>query len=225
MSKKTKQPSYPSYSGGAVTINGRNLASVNKANNKVYSDYNMTNAEKTMYDSLQNNMAASMKNLFSISDTERKQWQNQLDAMKQQGTQIINDIYKPMETNLKNDISSRFGNLDNSIFMNGLNNITNKKAYAVSNLANNLALKQSDLYTQEIQNRMNLLNMMNNINSSLNNQIMQYMNIASGNSTNGMQYNQNAYNAAYNAAANQNNGTNWVNTLLNTGLSTLGLFM
>ena len=222
MSKKSKKVSYPSYSGGSVRINGTDIASVDKSGNKIHSNYNMSDAEARMYNSLQNNMASSMENLFSISDNERKQWQNELDALQKQGIQNINNSYTPMERNLKNDIASRFGNLDNSIFLNNLKNITNNKAQAVATLSDNLAAKQSNLYTQEIQNRMNLLNLLNGINSSINNRIIQYLNIANGNAASGSQYNQNAYNAAQNQSSN---GMDWLNAAINAGIGGLKLFI
>ncbi|MBR1460672.1 hypothetical protein IJ596_03425 [bacterium] len=114
MGKKSKAPK---YSGGTVVVNGRTVATANKKGNNIVTEYNMSDAEKNIFDSIQKGMNTGLSNLFEISDTERKQWDNQLKALARQGIENINSIYTPMENNLKNDIASRFGNLDNSVFL------------------------------------------------------------------------------------------------------------
>lgn len=100
-----------------------------------------------------------------------------------------------METALKNDIASRFGNLDNSIFMNNLSSITDNKAQAVADLSDNILSKQSDLYNTELANRMNYVNTLNNLYNGFNNNILNYMQFALKNSESGNNYNDRAYKA------------------------------
>ncbi len=192
MGKSTK---YPSYSGGAVNINGMNVARTSKSDNTVNSNFTMSDVQKNIYDSIQNNMSGVLSNLFTISDPQRKEWQSQLSAMQNAGIQNINDIFTPIQNNLKNDIASRFGNLDNSVFLDNLNAITNNKSKAIADLANNILLAQSDLYNQEIQNRMNMLSLLDGLNNSINNNILSYLGLANQNANSGNQYNQAAYNA------------------------------
>lgn len=208
MGKKSK---YPDYTTGTITVNGRTVASTtrDKNNNIVGSSYNMTDNEKKIYDSIQSNLYSSLSGLFDITDADKKAWNSQLDAMKNQGIQQINDIYTPMETNLKNDIANRFGNLDNSVFLDNLNEITDKKSQAISDLSNSLLAAQSDLYSNEISNRINSISFLNNLNSAMNNNILNFTNAAMSNSTSGNNYNNNAYNAA-------NSGNLWSN-LIKTG--------
>ncbi len=208
MGKKSK---YPDYSTGTITVNGKTVASTtrDKKNNIVSSNYNMTKNEKKIYDSIQSNLYSSLSSLFDITDANKKEWNNQLDAMKNQGIQQINDIYIPMETNLKNDIANRFGNLDNSVFLDNLNEITDKKSQAISALSNTLLAAQGDLYSNELNNRINSISFLNNLNSAMNNNILNFTNAAMNNSTSGNNYNSNVYNAA-------NSGNLWSN-LLNTG--------
>mgnify|MGYP006916037798 CR=1 FL=1 len=211
MGKSTK---YPAYSGGSISINGREIASHYNDGGNIKSSYNMSDTERNIYDSVQNNLSDSLSNLFNISDNQRIEWQNQLNALKNQGMQNINDIYTPMQNNLKNDIASRFGSLDNSVFLDKLNTIVNNKAKAVADLSNNLALEQNNLYTQEIQNRINLINMLDSLNNSFNSRIMEYLNMAKGNSSAGNQYNQSTY--------KNNQSNSWLNTysqLQNAGLA------
>lgn len=213
MGKTTK---YPSYSGGAVNINGMNVAKTSRSGNSVNSDYNMNKTQKQIYDSVQNNMAGVLNNLFEISDPQRVEWQNQLSAIKNVGLQNINDIYTPLQNSLQNDIASRFGNLDNSVFLDNLNKITNNKSKAVADLSNNLALMQNDLYNQELQNRMNLLSLLDGLNNSINNNILSYLGLANQNANSGNQYNQ----ARYQAMASQGNALGQIAKLGATALAT-----
>lgn len=215
MGKKSK---YPSYSSGSITVNGQTVATNKRdsQNNIVDSSYNMSEKEKEIYDSVQDNLMSSLGNLFSISDEKREEWGNQLDAYKNQGIKEINDIFTPMETDLKNDISSRFGNLNNSIFLDQLDNITDKKAQATAQLSENITALQSDLYNQELTNRLNLISFLNGLYSGFNNNILNYIQAANANAGAGNSYN----NAAYNAS-NQNS---WLGTLTNFGTNVLGNF-
>ncbi len=188
-----KTSKYPSYSNGAVNINGYNVAKTSKSGNTVKSDFNMNNTQKQIYDSIQNNMAGVLNDLFTVSAPQRQEWQNQLNAMKNVGIDNINNIYTPMQNSLKNDIASRFGNFDNSVFLDNLNAITNSKSKAIADLSNNLALVQSDLYNQEIQNRINLLALLDGLNNSLNSNILSYLGLANQNANSGNQYNQTKY--------------------------------
>ena len=210
---------YPSFSNGTVNINGQNIAKTSRSNNSVNSDFTMSDTQKRIYDSVQNNMADVLGNLFTISDPQRKEWQSTLDAMQNVGMQNINDIYTPIQTNLRNDIASRFGNLDNSIFLDNLNAITNNKSKAIADLSNSLMLAQNDLYNREIQNRMNMLGLLDGLNNSMNGNILNFLGLANQNSSLGNQYN----NAAYQAAL-QAQGNSWQNQLARLGSSALATY-
>ena len=191
-----KSSKYPAYSGGSVNVNGMNVASTSKNGNSVNSNFNMSDTQKNIYNSVQNNMTEILDNLFTISDPQRLEWQNQLNAMQNVGLENIKDIYTPLQNSLKNDIAARFGNLDNSVFLDKLGAITNNKSKAVANLTNNLLLAQNDLYNQEIQNRINMLTLLDSLNNSINSNILNYLNLANQNANSGNQYNQAAYQAA-----------------------------
>lgn len=215
MSKTSK---YPAYSGGAVNINGNNIATTTRNGNTVHSDFNMNDTQKKIYNSVQNNMAGVLEDLFKISDPQRVEWQNQLNALQNVGLQNINDIYTPLQNNLKNDIASRFGNLDNSIFLDKLGAITGNKSKAIAELTNNLLLTQNDLYNQEIQNRMNILSLLDSLNNSINGNILSYLGLANQNANSGNQYNQ----AAYQASAASGGGS--LGQLAKLGASALGTY-
>lgn len=216
MGKKSKAPQYPEYSNGAVTINGKKVATATKKGNTVSTNYNMSKNEKSMLNSIQGNMNNSLKNLFNISDNQKNLWTQQLDAMKTQGINSINEIYTPMENNLRNNVASRFGNLDNSVFLNNLNRITDKRAQAAADLSNTLMAAQNNLYNEELSNRINTLSFLSGLNTQLNNNILGYLNAASANAGAGNSYNQNAYQAQWNAY-NANRGNSFLDTALKIG--------
>lgn len=194
MGKKSK---YPEYSSGSITVNGNTVATTkrDKNNNIVDSNYNMSKIEKNIYDKVQGGIYSNLTGLLDVSDEKRTEWNNQLNAIKNQGIAQINDIYTPMETNLRNDIASRFGNLDNSIFMDNLNKITDKKAKAISDLSESLVSAESQLYADELNNKVSMISFLNNLNSVMNNNILNFTNAANSNAASGNSYNKDAYNA------------------------------
>lgn len=212
MGKKSK---YPDYSTGNIVVNGKTVATTqrDKNNNIVGSSYNMSDTEKNIYNTVQKNLYSSLTDLFSVSNKQRQEWTNQINALKTQGVKQIDNIYTPMETNLRNNIATRFGNLDNSVFLDNLNKITDKRAEAVADLSNSLVATQDQLYQQELVNRINNISFLNNLNAAMNNNILNYTNAAMNNATSGNNYNGNAYNA--------NNQSSGLWTMLNQSANTM----
>lgn len=190
-----KNSKYPSYSSGSVSMNGNNVATVSKRGNTVNSNYNMPAAEKGIYDYAQNSMLTSLPQINVFSGETQKNINSQLEAYKNRGIQSINDIYTPIMNNLKTDIASRFGNLNNSVFFDNLNNVEKNRANAISTLAQDLEAQRSNLYNNELSQRYNYLNFLNTLQNQINNNAMNYMGIAQNNSAAGNSYNQAAYNA------------------------------
>ena len=123
-----------------------------------------------------------------------------------------------METSLKNDIASRFGNFDNSIFMDNLSNITDNKAKAVANLSDSLLMKQDELYSTELTNRLNYISLLNSLNTSMNNNILNYMQMGLTNAESGNNYNDRAYQASL---QQQQAFANTLNSVANIGKTAL----
>lgn len=190
-----KSSKYPSYSSGTVTLNGNTVASTSKKGNTVNSTYNMPETEKNIYDYAQNSFLTSLPQINVFSNDTRKDINSQLEAYKNRGVQTINDIYDPIMDDLKNDVASRFGNLNNSIFIDNLNDIEENRAAAISDLAQDIEAQRSSLYNNELTQRYNYLNFLNDIQNQINNNALNYMGLSQSNSASGNSYNQNAYNA------------------------------
>lgn len=172
-----------SYTNGTVRINGQTKASTYKKGKTVYTDYNMSPYEKQAYDYAQKSFAESLPKVNVFSEDTQKQFQNQLKAYKQKGIDTINSVYTPMLDNLKSDIASRFGNFDNSSFLNDLNNIESYRSNALNNLAQDLTIKENDLINDELSRRYNYLSFLNGVNTQTMANMSAYTSMASANSS------------------------------------------
>lgn len=163
MSKTTKQPSNLSSNSSSVYLNGMpKMQTVNNSNGSIYSNYTMSPWETMAYEYSQKEFANNLPNINVFSKETLKNLSDQIDAYKAQGIKQINDIYSPMLKNLQNDVASRFGNLDNSIFLDKLNNIEDKRADSVNALSQDISAKSQELTQNELMNRYNYLNFLNN---------------------------------------------------------------
>lgn len=190
MGKSSKRPA---FSQGTISINGAEKASTYKNGNNVITNYNMSDAEKRAYDYAQNSFADSLSKVNVFDDDTKKSLQNQLDAYTKKGQKLINDMYTPMLNNLKSDIASRFGNFDNSIFMDNLNSIESNRAESVNNLAQDVLAKQSDLVNDELSKRYTYLGFLQDIQNQANSNMFNFVNASQQNSATGTNYNTQTY--------------------------------
>ena len=174
-----------SFTNGAVGVNGQTKASTYKKGNTVYTDYNMSPYEKQAYDYAQKSFAENLPKLNVFSEDTQNQLQKQLNAYKYKGIETINSIYTPMLNNMKNDIASRFGNFDNSSFLNSLSDIESSRANAISDFAQDMTLKSNDLINDELSRRYNYMSFLNGINNQALNNLSAYSSLASSNSSRG----------------------------------------
>ncbi len=196
-----KSSKYPSYSTGSVSINGVQKASTYKDKNNVVTNYNMSDAEKKAYDYVQNSFADSLSKVNVFDDTTRKNLQSELDAYTENGKKIINNVYTPLFTSLKNDVASRFGNFDNSVFMDNLNTIESKRADSISDLAQDVMAKRSELINNELSQRYTYLGFLKDIENQMNANMFNFINTSQQNSSSGNTYNAQAYNAKKGASS------------------------
>ena len=100
-----------------------------------------------------------------------------------------------MLNSLKTDIASRFGNFDNSVFLNNLNGIEANRADAINSLAQDISAKRSELINNELSQRYNYLNFLQGIQEQMNSSAMNFINGSQANSNSGNSYNAQAYSA------------------------------
>ncbi len=149
------------YANASYSLNGEKKATTKKRGGTVYGNYEMNEYEKALYDYAQKTLADIVPQLNTFSPEVQQNIQQQLNAYQNQGMNSINSLYTPILNNLKNDIASRFGNLDNSMFLNNLNSIENSRSSAMAQLAEDLILRQNELVNNELSTRYNYINLLN----------------------------------------------------------------
>lgn len=216
--KMGKSSKYPSFSGGTISINGTNKATTNKQGNNIVSNYNMSDAEKKIFDYAQNSLASSLPSVNVFDEDTKKNLQSQLDAYTLNGQKLINNMYTPMIEDLKTDIASRFGNFDNSVFMDNLNSIEENRAESINNLAQDVLAKRDELINNELSQRYTYLGFLQDLQNNINSNILNYISGSQQNSSAGNDYNARAY------AANQASGSAFDNyaNLASGALSMMG---
>lgn len=163
------------------SINEQEVASANVSKGKISTNYNLSDDEKNLLDYTNKNLLSGLENINVFSPEVQKSIDNQVKAYTNQGINTINNTYTPMFRDLKNDIASRFGNLDNSVFLDNLNEIEKNRTNALTTLTENILAKQSELYETEMNNRYNYLNQLSSINQNINSNILNFLKLASSN--------------------------------------------
>lgn len=214
-----KSSKYPSYSSGTISINGQNKATTSKKGNNIITNYNMSDDEKRAYEYAQKSFADSLASVNVFDDATKQNLQSQLNAYTLNGQKLINNIYEPMLDDLKTDVASRFGNLDNSVFMDNLNSIEKNRAESINNLAQDVLAKQDELISNELSQRYTYLGFLQDIQNQMNSNILNYIGASQQNSSSGNSYNAQSY--AANQASSSNTYSNYAN-LASGILSSLG---
>lgn len=162
----------PYNPSSSIMVNGKNKAEISVTPWGTSSYYNMDENEKKAYDYAGEQFALNLPNLNVFDADTQKRFDNQVQSYINQGIEDINDIYKPMLDDLQNDIASRFGNLDNSIFMDNLSEIEDKRADSISDFAQDVQTYRQDLVNNELSNRYNYLDYLNNYVQQVNSNIL-----------------------------------------------------
>lgn len=222
---KVSSIDYPSFTNGQISVNGTPVANSTLANGVINSNYNMSDVEKYIYNYAQNTLANILPQLNVFSPDTMGSLQSQIDAYTNQGTNTIDSIYAPMIKSLKNDIASRFGNFDNSIFMDNLNSIESKRSQAVSSFAQDIMSKRNELINNELANRYAYADFLSQIQNQTANNILSYISAALGSSSNANSYNNNLYSALYKQALASQTSMPSLNNLSAYLTSNLGPFL
>lgn len=211
-----KSSKYPSYSSGTINVNGSTKSTTYKNKNNVITDYNMSDDEKRAYEYAQKSFADSLSKVNVFDEDTKKNLQSQLDAYTLNGQKIINNMYEPMLDDLKNDIASRFGNFDNSVFMDNLNSIEANRAESLNNLAQDVLAKRDELIGNELAQRYTYLGFLQDVQNMMNSNILNYASSSRANSSSGNSYNAQAYSANSSSGSTLGNYANLASGVLST---------
>ncbi len=201
MSKKSKAPTRVVYNpSSSITVNGQLKSSAKSTQNGANATYNMNPYEQAAYEYANKAFFENLPNINVFSDDTQKALSEQVKAYLNQGINTINSTYTPMLRDMQNDIARRFGNTDNSIFMDNLRDIESKRADAISDLAQSTTAKRDELINNELSNRYDYLSFLNNYQ----NQVYANMLSTLGLSTDLLNTNNNHLNGANNTQASSN---------------------
>ena len=118
----------------SLSLNGDEIANVKHSKKGISTNYNLSDDEKNLLDYTNKNLLSGLENINVFSDDLQKEIQSQVDAYRKKGLRTLNETYTPMFRELKADIASRFGNLDNSVFLDNLNEIEKNRTNALETL-------------------------------------------------------------------------------------------
>jgi len=216
---KVSSSSYPSYSSSNVSV-GNSTATTKVKNGILTSNYDMSEGESAIYNYALSTLASILPQVNTFDTNTLGSIQSEVDAYKNSGIKSINETYNPMITNLQNNIASRFGNLDNSIFADDLSKIESERANSVSSFAQDVLAKQSSLQSDELTKRYALINLLSGITDNTYNNALNAISTALGSSSNANQYNSGVYNALSDIASTNSKSNNTSSLLTNLlGLS------
>ncbi len=148
----------PSNSSSVISVNGTPLVTTKTDGGSISSNYNFSDAEKATNDYVQNALLSGIASINTFLPETINNINSQIDAYTQSGIDTINDTYTPMIKSLEEDVASRFGNLDNSIFLDSLGGLESKRSDAMSDLAQGILSKKSELIDDELNRQYSYLN-------------------------------------------------------------------
>src|SRR5574344_153133 len=221
MSKTTSTNAYyPTYTNSALGINGIPTASSTMSNGTLSTNYTMTDAQKAVYNYAQQALASILPQLNTLFPEVQNSMNSQINSYIQNGINDINNIYTPMITSLENDVASRFGNLDNSVFLDKLSGIESNRSNAINSFAQDILSKKNSLENDQLNRQYTYANLLDGLQNEYYNNALSALNLAINSSTSANNYNSNLYNSLYKQAlANSSN-----NSIASSLANALGLY-
>ncbi len=222
MSKKSKSKPKVYNPSAAITVNGNVKSSATSTKNGANVTYNMDPYEQAAYDYAGKSFYDNLGKINVFSNDTIKSLNDQVGAYLNQGLDVVNNTYTPMIRDMQNDIARRFGNTSNSMFMDNLNDIESKRAAAMSDLAQDVMAKRNELINNELSNRYNYLNFLNNYQNQVYSNMLQTLGV-----TNNLLNTNNSHLNNRTSSSNSSSGNTFSNTLgdvLNLASKTMGFF-
>jgi hypothetical protein len=211
---KVSSADYPNYSSSDVSLGGSS-ASTGVTNGILTSNYNMSSDESDIYNYALSTLANILPQLNTFNPDTQSSIQSSVDAYKNSGLNTINQAYNSSLKNIENDAVSRFGNLDNSAFVDNMNNVESERSKAVSSFAQDVLAKQSTLESDELTKRYSLAEFLSGIANNTYDNALKTISTALGSSSNANNYNNDLYNAVSALkSTSTNSNTGDISTLL-----------
>jgi hypothetical protein len=211
---KVSSANYPNYSSSSVSLGG-STASTGVQNGILTSDYDMSGDESDIYNYALSTLANILPQLNTFDSNTQSSINSEVDAYKNSGLNTINQAYNSSLKNIENDAVSRFGNLDNSAFVDNLNNVESERSKAVSSFAQDTLAKQSQLESDELTKRYTLAEFLSGIANNTYDNALSAISTAQGSSSSANSYNNDLYNAISSLkSTGSNSNTSDISSLL-----------
>lgn len=210
---------YPAYSSSALSV-GDSKATTGVTDGILTSNYKMSDSESAIYNYALSTIASILPGINTFDTNTLSGIQSEVDAYKSSGIEDINELYNSSLTNLEGEVASRFGNLDNSIFADKLDDIESERADSVSSFAQDVLSKQSKLESDELTQRYALINLLSGLADNTYSNALSAINTALTGSSKATDYNAELYKALSNmSSAGSNNTSSLISSLLGSGNS------
>ena len=112
---------------------------------------NENDYESAIYDYAISTLSEILPNVNTIDGQTQNSIKSEIDAYETSGIEDINKYYNSGLTDLQNDSASRFGNLDNSMFIDSLSDLESERANAVGSFSQDVLSRQSELESEAIE--------------------------------------------------------------------------
>ena len=155
----TAAPAAPTFSPSEVK-NGDTVVSktyLDPSSGSIVTQYIPDPVQAASQAAAQQQISQVMSTLGTTAPEMAQQFDQTAKAFTDAATQQFNQTYDPALTSLREDIASRFGTLNTSQFLSGLDKLQQTKANALANIADNAQMVKSSLVNQAEANKLNTI--------------------------------------------------------------------
>ncbi|MDD3594398.1 MAG: hypothetical protein PHX18_07205 [Candidatus Gastranaerophilales bacterium] len=111
---------------------------------------------------LKNQLSEYEKGINTFSPELVNQWENIANAQKQSAVGYFDSMYEPAARSAREDYFARLGTLDSTAYLDRQNDIEKTRQQAYADIANNYVANMDTLKQNELSNRYNYLNYLQN---------------------------------------------------------------
>lgn len=192
---RSKTPSAPTYKTTELkygdTASGKMY--YDKASNSYVNQYYADPAEQVRKMLVQDGINDLILDFGKTAPEISKQYDDIEKAYVDDATKKFMDSYTPAVKSLQEDVASRFGTLNSSQFLDGINDLEKNRGSALADIINQGKQVKNDLYNQEETNKLNQLKSLSSILSGDQQNVLDTLQIQSGNNTDVNDYYMNQY--------------------------------
>ena len=204
-------PDYPDYKfvPATITANGETLAKQYRdKDGSIVTDISMSKENLDRKNKLQNLLKQYEDAINVFSPEMNTRIESIANSRKQAALNDFNSMYEPVLRNSREDYFARLGTLDSTAYVDRYNQLEKTRQQAYADIANDYQANLQELKNNELNQRYNYLNYLQNAYGSLSNGNYNYLNPVSSISSSYTNNYNNYLNNLYNAQLNRSNANN-----------------